>query len=398
MKIKQNWLKVLMFVIFVVLLGIAVYAFLPAILKIVGMLISMFLPFILGYLFSRLVNPLADLLQKRLKCPRGISALLVIVFTIGIIGGTISVIIWRLVIELRNLYEQFPQIYDQFQGMWQQFSAKWSKVYYSMPEQIQSILSDMTKNFSDKATEFIDSRSEPVVDYASNFAKAIPGGFIGVIIFILSGYFMVIDSKNVSAAVHKMLGKQLTEKMSGVKRECKRYLGGYVKAQFTIMCIAFVIMLIEFSIAGTGYSVLIAFSTAFLDALPVFGSGIVLWPLAVINFISGNIKNGIVMIIAYISVVIMRHLLEPKLVSSKIGMNPILTLMAMYIGYRIWGVGGIILGTIILMLVVSFYKAGIFDTPIRGLKHLGEFIKSQYRLFKKYIKKFIAELTEDNDE
>ena len=100
------------------------------------------------------------------------------------------------------------------------------------------------------------------------------------------------------------------------------------------------------------------------------------------------------MLVAYGSVFVTRHLIEPKLVSSKMGMNPILTLMAMYVGYRIWGVVGIIHGTIILLVIISFYRAGVFDAPIRGIRSCGRFIGSQYKLFKK----FISELMEDNNE
>ncbi len=394
MKIKQNWLKILLFVIGVALVVAAAYLFMPKIAKLAGIVISVFLPFILGYVFSRLVNPLADFLQKKLKCPRGVSALLVIIFTIGILGGIITAIVWKLVVEIRNLYDQFPAMYVEFQLFWKRFSDNLSHIYNSMPDFVQDVLSDMTQEISDKAKTFIDSHSKPVVGYASDFAKAIPGGFIGVIIFILSVYFMVVDSDNVSETVHKMLGKKLTAKLSAVKNEFKRYLGGYVRAQFTIMCVTFVIMLIEFTLAGVNYAMLIAFGTAFLDALPVFGSGIVLWPLAVINFFGGNIKVGIIMVVAFVSVVVTRHLIEPKLVSSKIGMNPILTLMAMYVGYRIWGVGGIILGTILLLVIISFYKAGIFDPIISLLKRCGLFVKSQWQLCKKFIK----ELVEDNNE
>lgn len=394
MKMNHNKVKLLIFILFAAALGALAYVFMPKLINLAGILLSVFLPFILGYLFSRLVNPLADFLQNKLKCPRGLSAVLVIVFTIGIIGGALSVVVWKLITEFRNMYDQFPQIYADFQNVRQNLAQKWSSVYENMPQQIQSILSAVTTDLSDKAAAFINSRSEPVVDYASRFAKAIPGGIIGVIIFILSVYFMVTDNKNVAAAVHKLLGEKFTDKMRAVKSEFRQYLGGYVKAQFTIMCIAFLIMLTEFSITGVKYAMVIAFVTAFLDALPVFGSGIVLWPLAVMNFLSGNIKNGIVMIAAYLSVMLMRHLIEPKLVSAKIGINPIFTLMAMYVGYRIWGIGGILIGIFILIIAVSLYKAGIFDAPIRGIKRLWKMLKEQIIL----LKKFIIEIMEGNDE
>lgn len=394
MKIKQNRLKVLLLIAGVVLIAVGAYLFMPYLLELAGLVLSVFLPFILGYVFSRLVNPLADLLQKKLKCPRGVSALLVIIFTIGILGGALTAIVWKLVSEVRNLYEQFPAMYTEFQLSWKRFSDNMAHIYNSMPDFVQNVLSDMSREFSDKVKFFIDSHSKPMVGYASDFAKAIPGVFIGVIIFILSVYFMVVDSENVSAAVHKIVGEKLSKRLTAVKDEFKRYLGGYVRAQITIMCVTFVIMLTEFTIGGINYAVLIALSTAFLDALPVFGSGIVLWPLAAIDFFGGNIKAGILMVVAFVSVVVTRHLIEPKLVSSKIGMNPLLTLMAMYVGYRIWGVGGIILGTILLLVIISFYKAGIFDSLIEFVKRFCRFVKSQWLLCKKFIK----ELVEDDNE
>ena len=100
------------------------------------------------------------------------------------------------------------------------------------------------------------------------------------------------------------------------------------------------------------------------------------------------------MIVAYGSVFVARHLLEPKLVSSKMGINPIITLMSMYIGYRIWGVGGIIIGIILMLIFISMYRSGLFDAPINGLKRLGHYINKQFIL----IKKFVIEQMEDNDE
>jgi predicted PurR-regulated permease PerM len=92
---------------------------------------------------------------------------------------------------------------------------------------------------------------------------------------------------------------------------------------------------------------------------------------------------------------IMRRFAEPKLVSTGMGLHPILTLMSMYIGYKTLSIGGLILGPIILMLIISFYKAGVFDGLIRAVKRLGEFIKQQYMLFKAFLIKLTGS---DEDE
>lgn len=385
MKIKKSWVKVAFSVVGVAAAIVLIYIFLPKILGVLGFVIKLFLPFLLGYLFSMAVNPLADFLQKKLKIPRGLSAVLVIVLIVGIVGGVLTFAIWKIVDEVRMLYTQFPAIYESVRNSAHAFGEKWSVLYDNLPVNIQEALAALGENISDKAAGFINTKSLPMVGNAGNFAKALPSVFIGIVVFILSSYFMVSDNKTVSRTVKKMIGPRLTERLSMVKSELKKYLGGYCRAQIILMFIAFLIMLTGLSILNINYALLIALAVAVLDALPFFGSGLVLWPWTVVAFLNGNIRLGVGLIIIYAAVALTRHFTEPKLVSSRIGMNPILTLMSMYVGYRTLSIGGLILGPIILMLVISFYKAGVFDAPIRILKAIGTFIKKECITFKNFL-------------
>jgi sporulation integral membrane protein YtvI len=395
MKIKKNWVKIVLFVAAIILAAVGIYIFLPKIVNLIGFIIGLFLPFLLGYVFSMLVNPLADLLQKKLKIPRGLSAVLVIVLIVGILGGILTFAIWKIVDEARMLYVQFSTIYENIQNSLHAFGEKWSVVYDNLPANIQQALAALGTSISDKAAEFINTKSLPVVDYAGSFAKALPSVFVGVIVFILSAYFMVTENKAVNETVHKMCTIKFSERLSIVKKELKKYLGGYLKAQGILMLISFAIMFVGLSILQIDYALLIALGIAIVDALPFFGSGLILWPWTVIAFLGGDIKLGVGLLIIYVAVMIMRRFAEPKLVSTGMGLHPILTLMSMYIGYKTLSIGGLILGPIILMLIISFYKAGVFDGLIRAVKRLGEFIKQQYMLFKAFLIKLTGS---DEDE
>ncbi len=389
MKIKKNWIKVVLFTLLLAVVVVAIYIFLPRILKLIGFIVKLFLPFLLGYIFSMAVNPLADTLQKRLKIPRGLSAVLVIVLIVGILGGVLTFAIWKIIDEVRMLYTQFPTIYENLQTSVHNFAVKWSTVYENLPMNIQEAITAAGESISDKAANFINTKSTPMVDSAGSVAKALPSVFIGVVVFILSSYFMVTENKAVTSTVYKLFSDRFVERLRIVKAEIKKYLGGYLRAQGILMLIAFGIMFIGLSILDIDYALLIALGIAFLDALPFFGSGLILWPWTLISFLNGDIKHGVGLIIIYAAVALMRHFTEPKLVSSRIGMNPILTLMSMYVGYRTLSIGGMILGPIILMLIISFYKAGVFDAPIRILKNIYNFIKEQFMLFKEFVKNLI---------
>lgn len=385
MKIKKNWVKITLFAVGIILVALGIYFFLPTIVSVIGFVFELFLPFILGYIFSMLVNPLADKLQKRMKIPRGMSAVLVIVLIIGILGGILTFAIWKIVDEARMLYTQFPTIYISMRDGMRSLGEKWSTVYVNLPVNIQEAITALGNAISDKAAQIINNISAPMVDYAGNFAKALPRVFIAVIVFLLSSYFMVSENRSVTAAVKKITSPHLAKRLAIIKREIKKYLGGYLKAQGILMLISFFIMFIGLSIFDIQYALLIALGIAIVDALPFFGSGLILWPWTVVSFLNGNIKLGIGLICIYIAVTIMRRLAEPKLVSSRVGMHPLLTLMSMYIGYKTLSIGGLILGPIILMLIISFYKAGVFDTPIRLLKSFCKLVKEQCILFKQFI-------------
>lgn len=395
MKIKKSRIKIIMFILGIAVLAAAVYFFLPSILELIGFLVSLFLPFLLGYLFSLAVNPLADMLQKRLKIPRGMSAVLVIVLIVGILGGIVTLGIWKIVDEVRMVYTQFPAIYSNIQRVVHSFGDKMSIIYDNLPGNIQQALSAIGGGISERTADFINVKSTPVVDYAGNFAKALPSVFVAVIVFVLSSYFMVSDNRAVSEAVNKIIPERFSERVNIVKRELKKYLGGYCKAQVILMFIAFVIIFIGLSILDVNYALLIALGIAILDALPFFGSGFVLWPWTLIAFVDGNVKLGFGLLIIYAAVTVMRRFAEPKLVSTGAGMHPILTLMSMYVGYKTLSLGGLILGPIILMIIISFYKAGIFDGLIRLIKNMGALIKQEYLLFKAFLIKLIRSDEED---
>ncbi len=384
MKIKNNgWHVLLSTLVFVILLVFA-YFMLSDIFKFLGGVIGLFLPFIFGYLLSLAINPFADRLQRKLKLPRGVSAILVIVVTIGVLGGVVASVVWKIVDEVKSLYQQSPDIYNEMMMFFEGFAERYSDFYEAMPEYIQKIADSIKIQLLEFVSNFFEKT--PVFEKAGDFAKSVPGVLISVIIFILSLYFMVTDARKIKRFFGKIIPKSFSEKMANIHMELKKYLGGYVKAQAIIMSIAFVLIFTGLSILGVNYALLIAIGIAVLDALPFFGSGAVLWPWALISFLNGSVKLGVGLIIIYLAIVLTRQMVEPKIVSSKLGLPPILTLMAMYVGYKTFSIGGMILGPIILMVVISFYRAGVFHAPIKLLKAIGRFIKNEYKNVKYFFK------------
>ena len=383
MKISENLKKMLIVSAVVLLVTLLIVYAGPYAVRAAVYAFGLLSPFVFGYIIARAINPVADRLKQKLRIPRGISAVLVIIITIVIIFGLVGLLGYKLFDEIRNLYFNWDTILVSLRGSWENFSNRWGQMYIDMPDFIQSGVDTAILGIYRQCSELM--QNIPVVDMAQVVAKSLPSGLIWTVMFFLSLYFMVTQKEKVNKSLRKLLGEAGTNKANAIKDQCKAYLGGYVKAQLVLMVIVFMAVLIILSLFDAPFSILIAAITAVLDALPFFGSGLVLGPMAVVYFIDGNIRLGIVYIATYLAVMFLRRFIEPKLVSDRIGLNPLITLVAMYVGYKLWGIVGLITGPLLLMLIISLYKVGLFTRPIKILKQLFSFIIRQIRLFESYM-------------
>ena len=162
---------------------------------------------------------------------------------------------------------------------------------------------------------------------------------------------------------------------------CLRALAGYIKACFQIMTTVFIILFVIFGgIMHVKYASLLALLTAFLDFLPFLGTGIIITPWAIYCAITGEYVNVIILVVTYVICLLAHRLLEPKLVGDSVGMSPFATLISMFIGYRLIGMLGLILGIPVGMVIMAFREKGMFESYIRGVKILAKDI-DEYRKY-----------------
>ena len=388
MRIKNNYIRLFLIIALIVIVGLGVIFSFPAIIRFAGWVINLFLPFILGYLYVMAVKPIAGFLTSKLKIPNGLSAIITMVFSIGIVGGIISAVVMNVFDQVRNIYTQFPVIYAGFEESVENTKNQLSGLFDSLPLNLKISLQTFASDITTKVTDFINKQSLPMISYAGATARALPKIFIGLIVFFLSSFFMLSEPDKFSGVFSHVIPEGVSESWERVKYYLKTYLGAYLRAQCIIMFVAFMIIFTGLSVIGVSYSLIIALGIAVLDALPFFGSGAVLWPWSLIRFINGDLKMGIGLIIIYVIIIVTRQFIEPKIVSEKIGTNQILTLMSMYIGYKTFSIGGMILGPVTMMLIISFYKAGVFDGIIKLFKLIKNTIKYEFNQVKEKLKEF----------
>ena len=193
---------------------------------------------------------------------------------------------------------------------------------------------------------------------------------MAVIMTLLSSYFFVADKSYLSDWMKKYLPKAMYDRFSLIQSSFRDAVGGYFKAQFKIEIWIYVLLVIGLLILGIDYAFVIALGIAFLDLLPVFGTGTVMIPWAVIEILSGEYKRAVGLLIIWIIGQLVRQVIQPKIMGDSIGIDPIPTLFRLYIGYQVSGVLGMILALPIAIIVINLNEAGVFDTTKESFRIL----------------------------
>ncbi len=351
------------------------FLWLMAIVFVVPKALGFFMPFVIGWIIALIANPLVRVLEKRVKIARKHSS---VIITILVLGAVVLVIYCLAVVLFRqavSFLEDLPIMIEEIQLQLNLLARNMQGLYDILPTDMKDIFSDAGSSLIGAITNFLSNISISPLDGAGSLVKNVAEFFFMAIITMLSAYFFISERETVMKLWQKILPSSLAENFNLIKENFAKAIGGYFKAQFKIMFIITGILLIGFWIIDVKYAYLLALGVAALDFLPVFGTGTVIFPWAFFELISGNYYNALCLIIIYFVCQLARQLLQPKMVGDSVGLNPLASLLFMFIGYRVKGILGMIVAIPLGMVLISLYRAGVFDHLIKGARILGQDIR-----------------------
>lgn len=342
------------------------------ILTIIGIILAMklavfYMPFLIAFIISLLIEPLIKIVNKKTKLTRKVSAILVLILVFAIIIG---LLVWgstSLISEASNLLSglnnNIEQIYIKITNYIEKIDFDKLQISEEVTNIIKQSTTDLLKNVSTWITKFLTSLLDIVT--------SIPTIGVYTVITILATYFICTDKIYIIDQIEHHTPKAWVRKFTIHLKEITSKLGSYLKAEVILIGIDFILLLIgliiiKFMGMNVEYPLLVALLIGFVDALPILGSGTIMIPWAVISSLNGDISLAIALIILYIIILVTRQFLEPKIIGNQIGIHPIFTLIAMYTGYRMIGVFGMLIGPIVLIILESIFgtliEKGILKT------------------------------------
>lgn len=329
-----------------------------------------FMPFILGWIISLIASPVVRFFEEKLKVKRKAMTAVVIVAVLAAVVLLVYLLIAKLVREGVNFINELPDIWNTILAELNKVGANLQGVYDRMPTDMQATIDHIILEMGDYMSNIMGEIELPSFKAVGNVAKQIPDIFLSVVMCLLSAYFFVADKGYMAAAAEKFIPTSVRYHFDLIRRSFRNAVGGYFRAQFKIECWIYILLVIGLMILGVDYAFLVAFGIAVLDFLPVFGTGTVMVPWAVIELLSENYRMMFGLIAIWLIGQLVRQVIQPKIVGDSIGMDAIPTLFLLYIGYRVAGVLGMILAVPIGIILVNLYEEGVFDTTKQSLRIL----------------------------
>lgn len=324
-------------------------------------LLGLFMPFVLALLVAWLLNPLVRTLQKRLGLSRGFLSLLLILLAFAAVGG--------LLFGLGNsLWTEVSSLVNNWEGVWQSLQSginavgeALDKFLAYLPAEVEHFFNENLSKLSAALNGWVSAVMPAIGTRAGSFAMSIPAFVVALIVFIMATYFLTAGYPHFRFLVTDRLPAQARHFFSHVKHTALGAFAGYVRAEVIISIGVFAILLAGFLLLRQPYAVLLALVLAVLDFIPIIGSGTVMVPWAVIDLVTGNWAHAVGIMVVWGIICVFRRVAEPKAVGSQTGLSPILSLVSMYVGMRLAGVLGMILGPIVCLVVLNVCRTGIFD-------------------------------------
>lgn len=335
----------------------AVYFFVPVV-----------YPFLIGWLVAYILNPLANLLQRKAKFPRWLASTVSLLAFLGVISIVITMIVNKIIFEIGRLVSlienniqswinKFIELAqsDRIQEFLQQLST-----FYNQNEQVTQTIDTNLQNAGKKLADAISGLVNAAFDGLISFITKLPNFTLMLIIAILAAFFISKDWYVWQKRLTLIFPKRINESFGKVWIDLKRALFGFVRAQLIMISITALFVCIGLLILGVDYAITIGLLIGLVDLLPYLGVGAAMVPWIIYVFIQGNIGLGIGLSILYGIVFVTRSAVEPKVLAFSIGMDALSTLIAMVIGLYFFGALGIIIGPVSLVILITMHRANVF--------------------------------------
>lgn len=322
-------------------------------------LLTPLLPFLLASCFVTLLEPWVERFRRRFHLTRTFAAVSVTALSLLLLFSLSGVLLYRLLTQLADLARQLPTLAGDLPSLWNGILDRLDLWYIGRPAFLRSALDALVRLLSRQAPSALGALGEKAVSLLSSLAAALPEVILFLVTTVLAVFFTSLSYPAVLAFLKRQLPRAWQPRCRKAALCFRVTVLRWLRAQLLLASVTFLILLAGFSLLGLDYALLLAALTATVDALPVLGAGTVLVPWALLALLPGRTDLALSLALLYAAVTLTRSLLEPRLLADQADLPPISALLAMYLGFQLMGIGGMLLFPLLLLLIKQLRDAGV---------------------------------------
>ena len=328
-------------------------------------------PFVAGWIISMMAHPVIEYLEKKVKLPKKFGSAILIA---AVITGIIVVLYFAvrgIALQVIGFIQDAPDIRHEIMRQGMIFQKKIEQFLSILPPSFGKQFDQWSGSIGELFKKAASSAGDYGVAHAGGVAKGVTSGLLGLVVMLFAAYMFSLEREKLIAWYEKCIPGFVKHKINVFMKNSVGVLVSYCLAQLKIMIVIIAILWIGFFIAGIGHSFIYSVLVGIVDIFPILGTGTVIIPWAIFKLITGDIKTAVILLIIYAICLVLKQVLQPKMMGDSMGISALTTIFLIYVGLKF---GGMLLALILGMFVINLYRLGVFDRKIAFFKRRFEML------------------------
>lgn len=314
------------------------------------------LPFLLAALLTAIIDRPVDLLERRLRLPRGIVVTIVLGAAVLAFGLFIGLVVTNVSAELEVFYRALPMYADQWRLSLEEGLGRLKALSAVLPHPVGSLLEGSLEGW----VSLLASSASGLLRQVQH----LPNLFASLFIAAITTFFLSRDKRGLASAYFRLLPKAWHERLFQLKRHISAGSLGLVRGQLILLSMTFILATTAFSAFGVGYAWLLGLLAALLDVMPMVGPSGVFLPIIVHMALTDEIGRAVGLATVWAAILVLRQILEARVMGAQLGVHPLTMIFALYTGVKVFGINGLWLAPFIVISVKAVYT--VIYPPANG--------------------------------
>jgi len=324
----------------------------------------LFLPFLLALALALCTRPIVRFLSVKTRCSRRFCAVVVTLAVLLLAGALSYLLCHRLLLEMQRLLDFLVEDSAKEDGkiarMVDFFRHAWARLplvsHLQRIDFIEELIGDPAQYLIGQLQQVLSTLTTQLAGGVAALLRRLPGVVFFLLVGVISCFYFAVEYERVRGVLLRCLPRRFAARFPAWRQRVSEGLKRCLRAYFLLFLLTLIELFLGFFLLRVEYPFLIALLGAALDILPVLGVGTLLLPWSLLALITGNVGRGVGLLVLYAVITVIRQIAEPHLVGKSLGLHPLLMLIAFYVGLKLFGFAGILVGPVLAVLGKTVFE------------------------------------------